>query len=211
MEKSKNKIIIYTSSIIQRKIFTIRDQQVMKDRDLAELYYVETRILKQAVRRNIKRFPEDFMFILTESEIDFLVSQSVIPSKKYLGGAKPFVFTEQGIAILSSVLTSDKAIEINIQIMRAFVEMRKFIANNVVIFQRLQKVEQKQIEVDGKFNKIFDALQRMKMKNNITSHIDDFNHIVSVIQTARNNAFAKVNEELINLYYNVGQFVYEKV
>ena len=107
----------------------------MLDRDLAELYGVETRALKQAVNRNKSRFPSDFMFTLTDKEVDFLVSQSVIPSKKHLGGAFPFAFTEQGVASLSSVLTNEKAIEVNIQIMRAFVAMRRFIASNVRFFK----------------------------------------------------------------------------
>jgi ORF6N domain-containing protein len=98
---------------IERRIYTIRSVQVMLDRDLAELYEVETRALKQAVKRNPARFPSDFMFELTENEVDSLVSQSVIPSKKQLGGAKPFVFTEQGVSSLSAVLTSKRAVEIN--------------------------------------------------------------------------------------------------
>ena len=94
---------------IEKRIFTIRGIQVMLDRDLAKLYEVETRALKQAVKRNIARFPADFMFELTENEVESLVSQSVIPSKKQLGGAKPFVFTEQGVSSLSAVLTSTRA------------------------------------------------------------------------------------------------------
>jgi len=86
---------------IQRKIITLRNQQVMLDRDLADLYQVETRVLKQAVKRNIDRFPDDFMFELTDYEIDFMVSQNVIPSKKHLGGAKPYAFTEQVLKILA--------------------------------------------------------------------------------------------------------------
>jgi hypothetical protein len=102
--------------VIKNKIFEIRGFKVMLDFDLALLYNVETRVLKQAVRRNNNRFPEDFMFILTEIEINQLVSQSVIPSKSNLGGALPFAFTEQGIVMLSSVLNSEKAIEVNISI-----------------------------------------------------------------------------------------------
>ncbi len=98
---------------ISSQILLIRGRKVILDRDLAELYSVETRALKQAVRRNINRFPVDFMFELDDSEIDFLVSQSVIPSTKVLGGAFPMVFTEQGVAMLSSVLKSEKAVEIN--------------------------------------------------------------------------------------------------
>jgi len=149
---------------IQNRIFTIRGQQVMLDRDLAELYQVETRALKQAVKRNSNRFPDDFMFTLSGLEVDLLVSQSVIPSKKQLGGAKPFVFTEQGVATLSSVLTSDRAIEINIHIVRAFVQMRKFIANNAAIFQRLDAVEQRQRIADTRLDQVLDAIEAKDIK-----------------------------------------------
>ena len=153
---------------VQKLIFTIRGVQVMLDRDLASLYQVETRALKQAVKRNIKRFPADFMFELTNDEINNLVSQSVIPSKQQLGGAKPYVFTEQGVAILSSVLTSDRAIEINILIMRAFVKMRKFIQLNANIFHRLDTIEKRQfkheIETNEKFEKVFNALQSKEIQ-----------------------------------------------
>ncbi len=149
---------------IQNRIFTLRGVQVMLDRDLAELYRVETRALKQAVKRNENRFPEDFMFVLDNKEVDLLVSQSVIPSKKHLGGAKPFVFTEQGVATLSSVLTSDRATEINIIIMRAFVRMRKFITSNAAIFQRLDNIEQKQLITDGKLHEVFKALEAREIK-----------------------------------------------
>jgi hypothetical protein len=94
--------------VIQNKIFEIRGCKVMLDFDLSLLYGVETRVLKQSIRRNLKRFPEDFMFELSDLEINRLVSQNVIPSKSYLGGSSPFAFTEQGIAMLSSVLKSDK-------------------------------------------------------------------------------------------------------
>ena len=149
---------------IQSRITTIRDVPVMLDSALAEIYRIETRTLKQAVRRNRERFPQDFMFELTISEIELLVSQSVIPSKSYFGGATPFAFTEQGVAMLSSVLKSSIAIEINIEIMRAFVEMRKFIMTNASIFQRMDMVEQKQIETDKKFDRIFNALEDKSIK-----------------------------------------------
>ena len=152
------------SQQIQRHIFTLRGVQVMIDRHLAELYQVETRTLKQAVRRNQNRFPDDFMFVLTDSEVESLVSQSVIPSKKQLGGAKPFAFTEQGVATLSSVLTSDRAIEINIHIMRAFVQMRRFIAQNAALFQRLESIEQKQMLTDSKLDQVFEALEAGEIK-----------------------------------------------
>ncbi|MEK6937491.1 MAG: ORF6N domain-containing protein [Nanoarchaeota archaeon] len=143
---------------IRHKIHTLRGLQVMLDRDLAERYNIETRALKQAVNRNQKRFPLDFMFILTENEVNDMVSQNVIPSKKHLGGALPYAFTEQGVANLSSILNSEKAIEVNIQIMRAFVVMRKFLASNSLIFQRIDRTEQKLLEYDQKFDEIFDAI-----------------------------------------------------
>ena len=157
------KLAIFNQENIKSKIYTIRGLQVMLDRDLAKLYNIETRTLKQAVNRNEKRFPSDFMFILTEKEIDILVSQNVIPSKKHLGGAFPYAFTEQGVANLSSILNSEKAIQINIQIMRAFIEMRRFIYKNAQIFQRLDHVEKKQIEYDKNFEKIFDALENREV------------------------------------------------
>ena len=148
---------------IRQLIYTVRGVQVMLDRDLAHFYDIENRSLKQAVRRNPGRFPGDFMFELSDSEIELMVSQNVIPSKKYLGGARPFAFTEQGVASLSSVLQNEIAIAINIQILRAFVAMRKFITTNAQIFQRLDVVEKKQIEykadTDKKFEQIFNAIE----------------------------------------------------
>ena len=151
-------------SDIQNKIFLIRGLQVMLDRDLAELYQVETRALKQAVKRNIERFPHDFMFKLTENEIDFMVSQNVIPSKKHLGGAKPYAFTEQGVSMLSAVLKSKIAIEVNIAIFRAFSKMRKFLLENAAIFQKLNYIEQKLLRYDENFEKVFKALEDKSLK-----------------------------------------------
>ncbi len=167
MEIHKNKLVVYDSSTIQRKIYTIRNVQVMLDRDLAELYQVKAIRLREQVKRNSKRFPPDFMFQLTNDEVDFMVSQNAIPSKKHLGGYLPYVFTEQGVANLASVLNSDRAIEVNIQIMRAFVVMRKFIINNAQLFQRIDNVERRQLEheikTDKKFNEVFDALQSKEL------------------------------------------------
>ena len=148
---------------IQNKIFTIRRQQVMLDRDLADLYQVETRVLKQAVRRNIDRFPDDFMFELTDDEIDFMVSQNVIPSKKHLGGAKPYVFTEQGVSMLSSVLKSKIAVNVNIAIFRAFAKMRKFLLTNASLFQKINYIEQKIIKHDKNFEKVFKAIESKEL------------------------------------------------
>jgi hypothetical protein len=143
---------------IQHQIYTIRGLQVMLDRDLALIYGVKSIRLREQVKRNIRRFPSDFMFQLNENEIDCMVSQNAIPSRKYLGGTSPWVFTEQGVANLSSVLNSEQAIEANINIMRAFVEMRKFILNNAQLFQRIENVEYKQIETDKRIDQLLDAL-----------------------------------------------------
>ena len=111
------------SEAIHEKIYTIRNTQIMLDRDIALLYEVKPIRLREQVQRNIDRFPEDFMFRLSEAEADFMVSQNAIPSKKHLGGSLPYVFTEQGVASLSGVLRSSRATEIHIKIMRAFEEM----------------------------------------------------------------------------------------
>lgn len=144
---------------IKSQIFTIRNVQVMIDRDLAELYGVETRALKQAVKRNMLRFPVDFMFEITPNEVEMLVSQSVIPSKKQLGGALPFVFTEQGVASLSAILTSQIAIEAHLQVMRAFVSMRRFMSQNALVFERMDAIERRQYATDTKVDAILDALE----------------------------------------------------
>lgn len=156
--------LIINEQTIQNKICTIRGMQVMLDRDLAELYGVETRALKQAVKRNIERFPADFMLEATDEDINFMVSQSVIPSKKHLGGAKPFMFTEQGVANLSSVLTSPIAIEMNIKIIRAFVAVRKLFIQNISMFERFERIEQRLSIYDDNFNKLFDAIESKELK-----------------------------------------------
>lgn len=145
--------------IVQNKIFEIRGQRVMLDFHLAALYQIETRVLKQAVRRNIERFPSDFLFELTKDEsislINNGVSQSVIPQGYNIGSTRIFAFTEQGVAMLSSVLRSNTAIEINIQIMRAFVELRKLIHG----YDELnQKIKQLELETNLQFNEIYQAL-----------------------------------------------------
>ena len=143
---------------IERGIFQLRGVQVILDRHLAELYGVETRALKQAVKRNLKRFPSDFMFELHENEIEFLVSQSVIPSKRELGGAAPYAFTEQGVAMLSSVLRSSQAVQVNIEIMRAFVKLRALSADHKALARRLNQLESK---YDKQFAVVFDAIRAM--------------------------------------------------
>jgi len=150
---------------IESKIYTIRSMQVMLDSDLAELYNVETKVLNQSVKRNRERFPDNFMFQLAKDEFENLKSQIVTSSSEW-GGRRtpPYAFTEQGVAMLSGVLKSDTAVKVSIQIMNAFVAMRKFIASNANIFQRLDIVERKQLENDKKFEELFDAIQSKDIK-----------------------------------------------
>jgi len=159
-----NNALIVSNDELKSKIYTLRGLQVMLDRDLAELYEIKAIRLREQVKRNLNRFPSDFMIKLTNLEIELLLSQNAIPSKQHLGGALPYAFTEQGIANLSSILNSEKAIEVNIQIMRAFVAMRKFLASNALIFQRIDRTEQRLLEHDHKFEQVFDAIQSKEIK-----------------------------------------------
>jgi hypothetical protein len=171
---------------IKTKIYTIRGMQVMLDSDLAELYGVESKRLNEQVKRNSDRFPPNFMFQLTEDEYQnlrfhfgtsseddslrsqfatsSLVSQNVTPNQH--GGRRylPYVFTEQGVAMLSAVLRSQTAIQMSIHIINAFVEMRKFISNNALIFQRLDSLEQKQFKTDNKIEAILSAIEEKSIK-----------------------------------------------
>ena len=172
---------------IQNKIYTIRGAQVMLDRDLAILYKVETRVLNQAVKRNNDRFPKDFCFQLTDREYENWKSQIVMSNDENLksqtvtssdenlksqfatsswGGrrTKPYAFTEQGVAMLSAVLRSETAVKTSIQIINAFVNMRRFIFSNAGIFQRLGTLELKQIEADKKVEEILDAIESREIR-----------------------------------------------
>lgn len=148
--------------IIQNKIFEVRSCRVMLDYHLAELYQVETRALKQAVKRNIERFPGDFMFVLTQEEANLLlstgVSQNVIPPAYNFGVAMPMAFTEQGVTMLSSVLRSKVAIEVNISIMRAFVLMRQMAIGYEELSRRIEELE---VSTDAQFNELYQALTQL--------------------------------------------------
>ena len=148
--------------IIQNKIFEVRGCRVMLDYHLAGLYQVETRALKQAVKRNIERFPSDFMFVLTQEEANLLlsigVSQNVIPPDYNFGVAMPMAFTEQGVAMLSSVLRSKVAIEVNISIMRAFVLMRQMAIGYEELSRRIEELE---VSTDAQFNELYQALTQL--------------------------------------------------
>lgn len=182
---------------IRSLVYVIRGQQVMLDNDLAALYQVETRTFNQAVSRNIERFPENFRFQLTKEEYDSLRSQFVISNGR--GGRRylPYAFTEQGIAMLSGVLRSDIAVQVSIRIMNTFVEMRRFISNNALLFERISSIELKQLEyqksTDERFDRVFQYIddhaesgQKIFFDGQI---YDAFSLLVSIIQ--------KANKEII--------------
>jgi hypothetical protein len=157
-----DKKALVPTEVIVTKIIFLRGEKVLLDRDLAELYAVETRALKQAVRRNIKRFPEDFMFELTKEELEDWRSQFVISKSDKMGlRYRPMAFTEQGVAMLSSVLNSDRAIEVNIAIMRAFVQLRKMIASNEELARKLEELEHKIEKHDEDIGLIFEAIRQL--------------------------------------------------
>lgn len=195
---------------IEKLIYVIRDKQVMIDSDLAMLYQVETGALNRAVKRNIKRFPDDFRFQLTVEEYENLKCQIGISSlnENGYGGRRtlPYVFTEQGISMLASVLHSDIAVNVSIGIMRAFVEMRRFIANNALLFERISNVELKQLEyqkqTDEKLEQIFEYIsehEKASQKIFFDGQIyDAFSLIVSLIQKAEKEI------TLIDGYVDVG-------
>ncbi|WP_192348631.1 ORF6N domain-containing protein [Algoriphagus sp. Y33] len=144
---------------IENRIFGIRGAQVMIDRDLAEMYEVEVKRLNEQVKRNIHRFPESFRFQLTNTEKNELVANCDRFEMLKHSSSNPYAFTEQGVAMLSAVLRSDTAIKVSIQIMSAFVEMRKLIANHSGLLQRMEGIERKQLETDNKFEQVFKALE----------------------------------------------------
>jgi len=147
--------------VIEGKILLIRGQKVMLSTYLAELYGVETRVLNQAVKRNINRFPEDFMFQLNDFEADQLVSQNVIPHRKYFGGSLPYAFTEQGVAMLSSVLNSERAVQVNIAIIRAFVKLREMLSTHKELTHKLAQLERKIEKHDENIKLIFNAIRQL--------------------------------------------------
>lgn len=162
----KNKIILIPSERIISKIFLVRGRKIMIDRDLALLYHVETKVLIQAVKRNVKRFPLDFMFQLNEQESEsmrsqsvtaYLRSQSVTSShggRRYL----PYAFSEQGVAMLSSILNSERAILVNIQIIRTFIKLKEFLATNKQLREKIESMERK---YDKKLKEVFDVLKKL--------------------------------------------------
>ncbi|MCD8336599.1 MAG: ORF6N domain-containing protein [Lachnospiraceae bacterium] len=184
---------------IRSLIYIVRGQQVMIDSNLAMLYQVETKVFNQAVKRNIARFPDNFRFQLTRDEYAVLRSQIVTLNENSGRGAHrkylPYAFTEQGIAMLSAVLRSDVAIQVSINIMNAFVEMRRFISNNAFLFERISNVELKQLEyqkeTDEKLEQIFEYISEHEESNQKVFFqgqiYDAFGLLVSLIQKAEKN------------------------
>ncbi|MBU1147814.1 MAG: ORF6N domain-containing protein [Candidatus Omnitrophica bacterium] len=146
---------------IEQRIFVIRGQKVMLDRDLAYLYKVKPIALRQQAKRNKARFPKDFMFQLIKEEAELLVSQNVIPSRRSLGGYLPYAFTEQGVAMLSSVLNSERAVQVNIAIMRAFVKIRQFLSTHKELARKLEELEKKTAKHDTEIQAIFNAIKQL--------------------------------------------------
>lgn len=191
MEESKN-IVIVQNRDIKDMIYNIRNKQVMLDSDLAKLYQVETKNLNRQRSRNTNRFPEDFCFQLTKEEYELLRCQNVTSNKESGSGGRrymPYVFTEQGIAMLSAVLKSDTAVEVSIKIINSFVEMRKFLLSNKEMLARLDKVELKQLETDKKLEKVFSYLAaNTEVKQNIFFDgqiYDAFSFIVKLVKRAK--------------------------
>jgi hypothetical protein len=148
--------------VIEQKIYLIRGQRVMIDRDLAKLYCIPTKRLKEQVKRNTKRFPNDFMFQLTKEEFGYWRSQFATSNSDKLGlRHSPYVFTEQGVAMLSSVLNSERAIEVNIAIMRAFVKLRQILSTNKELAQKLKELEQRIENHDTEIHAIFEAIRQL--------------------------------------------------
>ncbi|WP_075572014.1 ORF6N domain-containing protein [Megasphaera coli] len=186
-----NNIVIVDNIEIQNLIFSVRGNQVMVDSDLAKLYQVTTGNLNKTVKRNLSRFPEHFCFQLTEHEYKNLRFQNGSSSSNNYGGRRymPYVFTEQGIAMLSAVLKSDIAVDVSIKIMDAFVQMRNFLLSNNEIFARLDRVEIKQLEIDKKLEEVFNYIgANTEVKQNIFFNgqiYDAFSFIIGLIQKAK--------------------------
>jgi hypothetical protein len=160
--KHKSVGISIPDEIIEHKIYLIRDQKVMLDRDLAILYGVETKVLKQAVKRNSGRFPEDFMFVMTNDELvnwrsQFVTSKSDIMGLRYA----PYCFTEQGVTMLSCILNSKRAIEVNIRIIRVFARMKAMLLSHKDILLKLEQLERQVIDNSAEIRMIFDALKQL--------------------------------------------------
>lgn len=166
MSKSKLPILKVSEETILEKIYVIRRQKVMLDKDLAEMYGVEVKRLNEAVKRNAARFPEDFMFQLSKGEYDSLRSQIATLEKGRHSKYLTYVFTEQGVATLSSVLNSETAIQVNIQIIRLFTKMKQMILDNKDLLMKIEKIEQHLVKNDEEIKTVFDYLKKLLIQEN---------------------------------------------
>lgn len=158
---SKEKSLAIPDEVVMNKIYLIRNHKVMLDRDLANLYSVKAIRLREQVKRNKERFPENFMFQLTEKEVESMVSQNAIPSKQHLGGYLPYAFTEHGVLMLANVLKSEQAITMSIRIIEIFVKLRGVLLTHKDILLKLEKLERKAVQHDGDIKLIFKYLREL--------------------------------------------------
>jgi phage regulator Rha-like protein len=156
-----SKALMIPDELVMNKIYLIREQKVMLDRDLAELYDIKTIRLREQVKRNISRFPENFMFQLNEKEVNSMVSQNAIPSRKHLGGYLPYAFTEHGVLMLANVLRSERAIQVSIRIIEIFVKIREMLLTHKDILLQLEKMEKKLTGHDEDIALIFEYLKKL--------------------------------------------------
>ena len=158
---SKEKSLLVPDEVVMNKIYLIRNHKVMLDRDLAELYGVKSIRLREQVKRNQERFPENFMFQLTEAEVETMVSQNAIQSKKHLGGYLPYAFTEHGVLMLANVLKSEQAITMSIRIIEIFVKLREVLLTHKDILLKIEQLERKTVQFDGDIKVIFQYLREL--------------------------------------------------
>ena len=161
-----SKSVLFVDEVIVNKIYFIRKQKVMLDRDLAELYGVQPIRLREQVKRNTARFPENFMFQLTEQEAETMVSQNAIPSKKHLGGSLPYAFSEHGVLMLANVLKSERAITVSLRLIEIFVKMREMLSTQTDILLKLEQLERKAAGYDKDIGMIFIALKKLLNSSN---------------------------------------------
>ncbi len=158
---TKKNIPAVPDEVVMSKIYVIRDQKIMLDRDLAELYGVEARRLREQVRRNNERFPPNFMFRLTEEEVDLMVSQNAIPSKQHLGGSLPYAFTEHGLLMLANVLRSGQAVQMSIRIIEVFVKMREMLLTHKDLILKLEQIERTVSSHDDQIVVLFEYIKKL--------------------------------------------------
>lgn len=200
-----------TVNKLKSKIYLIRKTQVMLDRDLAKLYCVETRRLNEQVKRNLERFPESFMFQLTDSELKDWISQNATSNSEVMGLRKnPFAFTEQGVSMLSAVLKSKTAIDVSIKIIDAFVNMRKYFSENKDFLLKFQQIDQKFIEFDDNFNKIFRAIENNSLPSKGIFYdgqvFQSHKFILDLLKTAKTSVILidnYIDETVLNLFSNL--------